>query len=43
MWMDTNANEMNLYFDVITSDVNSDEQIINATLKLRVKPRPGEI
>lgn len=34
---------MNLYFDVITSDVNSDEQIINATLKLRVKPRPGEI
>lgn len=42
MWIDSDSNTMNLYFDVITF-TEGDTKVVNATLKLHVKPNTGNI
>jgi hypothetical protein len=42
MWIDSASNTMNLYFDVITF-TEGNTKVVNATLKLRVKPNTGEL
>ena len=42
MWIDSDSNTMNLYFDVITF-TEGDTKVVNATLKLHVKPNTGEL